>query len=98
MRLGNRSACLHLLCFCVLVVALCVTTGLVLVLANLCLHMETSTVPLVVELLAGAFQGSSGTPSDGPPRFVGGEVARRVGHTASELWALQLIPWALHGC
>jgi hypothetical protein len=58
--------------------------GLVLVLAKLCVHMETTTVPYVVEVLAGAFQGRGLAGSDGPPRFVGGEVARRLGSTASE--------------
>ena len=58
--------------------------GLVLVLAKLCVHMETTTVSHVVEVLAGAFQGNGLTGSDGPPRFVGGEVARRLGATASE--------------
>jgi hypothetical protein len=56
----------------------------VLVLAKLCVHMETTTVPHVVEVLAGAFQGRGLAGSDGPPRFVGGEVARRLGATASE--------------
>lgn len=58
--------------------------GLVLVLAKLCVHMENTTVPHVVEVLAGAFQGKGLTGSDGPPRFVGGEVARRLGSTASK--------------
>lgn len=54
-------------------------------LAKLCVHMETTTVPHVVEVLAGAFQGGAGfSGSDGPPRFVGGEVARQLGSTASE--------------
>jgi hypothetical protein len=46
--------------------------------------METTTVPHVVEVLAGAFQGRGLAGTDGPPRFVGGEVARRLGATASE--------------
>jgi hypothetical protein len=58
--------------------------GLVLVLAKLCVHMETMTVPHIVEVLANAFQGSGSTGSDAPPRFVGGEVARRLGTIASE--------------
>jgi hypothetical protein len=58
--------------------------GLVLVLAKLCGHMETTVVPYVVEVLAASFQGGAGF-SDGPPRFVGGEVARHLGSTASEL-------------
>jgi hypothetical protein len=59
-------------------------TGLVLVLAKLCVHMETTTVPHVVEVLAASAQGAAAF-SDGPPRFVGGEVARQLGSTASEL-------------
>ena len=71
---------LQLMC-CVVVCC----AGLVLVLARLCVHMETNTVPLAVELLGGAFQGSrSSSHSDGPPRFIGGQVARRLGTTASE--------------
>jgi hypothetical protein len=54
----------------------------VLVLAKLCVHIETITVPYVVEVLAGAF--SIYSSGDGPPRFVGGEAARRLGTTGSE--------------
>lgn len=65
-------------------VGLLCPAGLVLVLAKLCVHMETTTVPHVVEVLANAFQSRGFTGSDGPPRFVGGEVARRLGTTASK--------------
>lgn len=76
----------HAVSLCVLCAIAC--PGLVLVLAKLCVHMETTTVPYVVEVLVGAFQGRGLAGSDGPPRFVGGEVARRLGSTASESQAL----------
>lgn len=82
------------LCVCVLCAIAC--PGLVLVLAKLCVHMETTTVPYVVEVLAGAFQGRGLAGSDGPPRFVGGEVARRLGSTASESQARSCHTACLH--
>lgn len=58
--------------------------GLVLLLAKLCLHLEGTVVPHVVEVLAaGAFQGGRGRRAgDTPPQFVGGEAARRLGSAA----------------
>jgi hypothetical protein len=59
--------------------------GLVLLLAKLCMFMEDSSVPYVMEVLAAGFQGRTGfRASDEPPPFVGGEVARRLGTAASE--------------
>lgn len=56
-----------------------------LLLAKLCIFMESSIVPSVMEALAASSQGrSSFRSSDQPPPFVGGEVARRLGTAASE--------------
>jgi hypothetical protein len=67
-------------CYCVS------SAGLVLLLAKLCMFMEDSSVPYVMEVLAAGFQGRTGIrASDEPPPFVGGEVARRFGTAASEL-------------
>jgi hypothetical protein len=57
---------------------------LVLLLSKLCMVMESSTVPSVMEVLAVAFHASGFRASDEPPPFVAGEVARRLGTAASE--------------
>jgi hypothetical protein len=57
------------------------STALLLLLAKLCLFLEATTVPSVMEVLALHFPGQS---ADGPPPFVAGEVARRAG-TAAQL-------------
>lgn len=58
--------------------------GIVLLLAKLCVFMEGTTVPSVMELLAASFLGRGFRSSDEPPPFVGGEVARRLGTAASK--------------
>jgi hypothetical protein len=74
----------HLNSLCVLVAAC--PAALVLLLAKLCMFMEDSSVPYVMEVLAAGFQGRTGfRASDEPPPFVGGEVARRLGTAASKL-------------
>eukprot|EP00878_Enallax_costatus_P044789 GHUV01053536.1.p1 GENE.GHUV01053536.1~~GHUV01053536.1.p1 ORF type:complete len:492 (+),score=170.86 GHUV01053536.1:2-1477(+) len=71
-----------------------IKTGLVLLLAELCVYMESTTVPSVMELLASAFQTKGFRGSDEPPPFVGGEVARRLG-TAGNLLLSSYVD--LHG-
>lgn len=65
-------------------VILLVCVGLVLLLAKLCVFMESTTIPSVMDLLASAFQGKGFRASDEPPPFVGGEVARRLGTASRE--------------
>lgn len=65
-------------------------TGITLLLAKLCLHMEQSSVPWVMETIAGAFVIRGGGPgsaarADMPPAFVPGEVARRLSAASSAL-------------
>mmetsp|Transcript_18627 Transcript_18627/g.47206 ORF Transcript_18627/g.47206 Transcript_18627/m.47206 type:complete len:953 (-) Transcript_18627:187-3045(-) len=66
-------------------------SGMTLMLAKLCLHMEQSSVPWVMEHIAGAFmlRGAAGAVSSGradlPPAFVPGEVARRLSAASSAL-------------
>ncbi|KAI8471413.1 MAG: hypothetical protein J3K34DRAFT_520636 [Monoraphidium minutum] len=61
-------------------------SGLLLLLAKLCLFLESITVPAVMEELALNFPGQPGDP-DHPPPFVAGEVARRMGTAAQLLLA-----------
>jgi hypothetical protein len=58
--------------------------GLLLLLAKLCLFVESTTVPSVMEILALNFPGQS---ADGPPPFLAGEAARRAGVGAQLLLA-----------
>jgi len=75
---------------------MCLIVGLVLLLAKLCVHMETTTVLHVVEVLGSAFQSRAAfTSNDGLPRFVGGNVARRLGSTASESVDMCWLPHSL---
>lgn len=61
--------------------------GLVLLLAKLCIQMESQTVPYVMEVLATAFPGmGGGGGGEEPPPFVAGEVARKLGTAASRWW------------
>ncbi len=54
-----------------------VPPGLLLLLARLCLFMETNAVLHVMEVIAATFPGQGGgSGGDQPPAFVAGEVAR----------------------
>eukprot|EP00891_Asterochloris_glomerata_P001742 jgi/Astpho2/1742/Aster-04163 len=65
-----------------------VPPGLLLLLARLCLFMETNAVLHVMEVIAATFPGQGGgSGGDQPPAFVAGEVARRLGTAAQALLA-----------
>jgi hypothetical protein len=62
-----------------------VRPGLILLLAKVCVYMESTSVPYVMETIASVFSGrGGGRGSDQPPAFVAGEVARRLGTGSSE--------------
>lgn len=58
--------------------------GFLLLLAKLCLFLEGTTVPAVMDDLALHFPNTSSGP-DAPPPFVPGEAARRLGAAAQAL-------------
>lgn len=52
-------------------------SALVLLLAKLCLHLETTALPCAVEATAAAFEGAGGgRGADLPPAFVPAQVSR----------------------
>lgn len=70
--------------------------GLVMLLAKLCMHMETTEVPNIMDIIATSFTGGGGGAGGGdePPAFVAGEVARRLGTAAAALLSAYV---ELHG-